>query len=164
MCGLSSGPHLDPKKAPPSGTPGYMAPEIFRTFWTQILADALLSPYDAIKADAWGVGAILYYAATGQHLLPDQPASASSTAAAPLSSNRCSSTSNICAGTDKTAGNNSHSSNGHSSASSTDALADMYIETWEWVQQWHSTWQVRPQQAVPISKHWVTSQGRDTGM
>lgn len=69
-----------------------MTPEVFRTFWTQILGDADVpqSPYDVIKADAWGVGAILYYAATGQHLLPDPPASAASTAAALLSSSRCS--------------------------------------------------------------------------
>lgn len=69
-----------------------LAPELVRTF--QILKhlyndeenDADLGLYDAFKADAWGVGAILYYAATGQHLnlAADAAAPAAAMAAAKL--------------------------------------------------------------------------------
>ena len=35
-------------------------------------SSASLGMYAAFKADAWGLGAILYYAATGAHLVPEE--------------------------------------------------------------------------------------------
>ena len=61
-----------------AGTPAFMAPEAARGLHAQHKDSkaeqektASLGSYDAVKANAWGVGAIIFYAANGRHLLCD---------------------------------------------------------------------------------------------
>ena len=118
-----------------------LAPELVRTF--QILKhlyndeenDADLGLYDAFKADAWGVGAILYYAATGHHLVPDFQESGC----------RCSSTSSSN-GSGKIAAESKHASDGQLSADSASVIEvfdDSYLDMVDQLVQYHSRWQVR---------------------
>ena len=74
-----AGPQLSLDEVPVAGTPAYMAPEGARGLLAQHKDSkaesdkvaALLGSYDAVKADAWGVGAIIFYAATGRKPLFD---------------------------------------------------------------------------------------------
>ena len=142
-----------------------MAPYICRTYWAQVLGNdpAPQDVYDAFKADAWGVGALLYYAATGQQLPPYMPSGGTASA----TSRSSSSTATDCQchlfgcfrkcktdGTGKDAVKSGDPSNVHSTTGILlDAKADSYIETWEGVKQSPCKWQVRLRQPVPRPTH-----------
>lgn len=57
-----------------AGTAEYMAPEVLQAFATSRKGGDLHVDYDAAAADAWAVGATLYYAATGTCLISRQVA------------------------------------------------------------------------------------------
>lgn len=70
-----AGTSLSLDEYPVLGTPAYMAPEVLQAAQHQREGRAAgatgLGFYDAVKEDAWGIGAVFYYVATGSHLVAD---------------------------------------------------------------------------------------------
>lgn len=72
-----------------AGTPAYMAPEAVQGRVAQAARHShtdSLGSYDAVKADAWGVEALVFYAATGEHLVPYSMSDSSCGGTAPMTS------------------------------------------------------------------------------